>query len=66
MVMMACLAAGILTGVTSRLAAANPTPLAAYIDSNMSSSSFLSSGVSNSVTVSAGRSSTGLPYLTIG
>src|ERR1017187_5492980 len=27
MVMMACLAAGILTGVTSRLAAANPTPL---------------------------------------
>ena len=31
--------------------AASPTPLAAYIDSNMSSTSLCSSGVSNSVIV---------------
>ena len=35
--------------------AARPTPLAAYIDSNMSSSNLCSSGVSNSVTSSASR-----------
>ncbi len=46
--------------------AASPTPLAAYIDSNMSSRNWSSSGVPNSVTSSASRSSTGSPYFTIG
>jgi len=46
--------------------AASPTPLAAYIDSNMSSTSLCSSGVSNAVILSASRSSTGSPNFTIG
>jgi hypothetical protein len=46
--------------------AASPTPLAAYMDSNMSSRNWWSSAVSKSRTSSASRSSTGLPNFTIG
>src|SRR5580658_8273207 len=45
--------------------AARPTPLAAYMDSNMSSTSLFSSGVSNSVTAAVCFSSTGSPNRTI-
>jgi chorismate synthase len=46
--------------------AASPTPLAAYMDSNMSAISLCSSGVSNSTISAASFSSTGSPYFTIG
>ena len=45
--------------------AAKPTPLASYMDSNMSSTNFLSSSP-NSVMGSADFSRTGFPYFTMG